>query len=179
MLPDFLPVWQTILALFESALSEAILRQSSCDDDNLSYNPRKFIQLWHNVTENLPPDCEITRDIIERFNLTAKSVAPPEVKEPVQAEQQAEQPVSSQTLSESSGNIPDHKQLREMLNNYFSVADIQTLCFDFDIDYEGFSDKKPAISTERTAFFKRNNRLGDLWMVIQKQRQFLVEPEQA
>jgi hypothetical protein len=166
---------KTILALFETGVFETILRQSSCGDDNLSYNPRKFIQLWHNVTASLQDENEITQSSLHQYGLITKSVTPSEFKELTQAEQFA--PPSPHL--ESGVKVPDRKRLRQILDNYFDVADIQTICFDFGADKENFSDKKPEISVEVITFFEHVNRLDDLWKVIQEQRPFLLESAQA
>ncbi len=166
---------QKILALFETGVFEVILRQSSCGDDTLSYNPRKFIQLWQNVTAKLRDENEVTQSSISQYGLITKSVTPLEFRELTQAEQS----VISQTHLESGGKVPDRQQFSQILDNYFGVSELQRICFDFGIDYERFSDLKPDISTQVVAYFERIGQLNDLWAAIQKLRPFLSGSELA
>lgn len=165
-----------ILEQFENKDSfDFMLQQCSYNAENLSFIPRKFIQLWHNVTDVLQPDGEITRAAIEQFSRASTHVMPPQAKESDQTEQPITGQVSSETISDPDRETAEQKQLKHILNNYFKLSELQEICFDFGVDYEEFSDRKSQMSLDMVTHFKNSNRLDDLWTAIQKQRPFVRE----
>lgn len=66
------------------------------------------------------------------------------------------------------------QDLRQTINQRFSLSDIRTLCFDLSIEYEDLGGgPKSDIITALITYCKQNNRLSDLQSYLQKARSFV------
>lgn len=62
-------------------------------------------------------------------------------------------------------------ELHQLLNQYFSLAEIRTLCFQLNVDYESVSgEEKPSRIRELLLALGRNGRLPKLITLLQKER---------
>ena len=70
--------------------------------------------------------------------------------------------------------------LREVLADYFSLDELQTLCFDLNIDFENLrGDSKQAKAREIVAYCERNSQSYELTVAIHRLRPKLSLPEES
>ncbi len=68
-------------------------------------------------------------------------------------------------------------KLHQLLNEYFNLEEIRTLCFNLNVDYESVAgDEKPSRSRELLMALARRNRLPDLLTRLQEDRPHVEWP---
>ncbi len=69
-------------------------------------------------------------------------------------------------------------ELHTLLNQYFNLAEIRTLCFQLNLDYESFAgEEKPSQIRELLLGLARNGRLSELITKVQQERPNLAWPQ--
>lgn len=80
-------------------------------------------------------------------------------------------PQMSKVTSGMAATISILVQLREVLSTKFNEGELQTLCFDFGIDYENLPGKTKADKArELVKYFEDRSRTGELLAVVKKER---------
>ncbi|MCA9922920.1 MAG: hypothetical protein KC421_11135 [Anaerolineales bacterium] len=150
-----------------------------CSLERGTYNPRRFIELWQKIVEDLPEKEEVLITANDVSN-AVKAVVPVSEKGVEQFWSQ-DQGVAKQKidLSQQPAALPplpaemmnNRSLLRKILINYFSLSELRTLCFDFDLDYDNFPREKSELAREMIAYFDRHGiRLDNLWQAVCRQR---------
>jgi len=162
---------RTIYELFEDDAFEHMVNK--CQSNN-HYNPQRFMQLWQQITQQLPADKnhKINKDDIDNAVNTAPSFGVQAV--PMgEGQKSIGQDLVYPTMVPtgiSRGKRPPQAQLRNILKNYFDREELRDICFDYGIDYEDFGVEKAALVRDMVNSFKHIGKLDQLVSEICRRR---------
>jgi hypothetical protein len=153
---------RTIYELFEDDAFEHMVNK--CQSNN-HYNPQRFMQLWQQITRQLPADKDrkINKDDIDKAVKALPPLDVPDLGYPAMGQSPVQATIER-------GLQVSQTKLRNILVNYFDREELRDICFDYDIDYENFGENKKALAKDMINAFKHIEKLDQLSAEICRRR---------
>ncbi|GAB4275163.1 MAG: hypothetical protein Kow0080_24270 [Candidatus Promineifilaceae bacterium] len=168
---------RTIYELFEDdVLFDYMVEKCG---QNGHYNPQWFMQLWQQITRQLPADrnhkinkVDIVEAVKEISALKVQTVSMGNVQEEAAQDLGYYSAVGQGMAQITVGHSKKVSQaeLRNILINYFDREELRDICFDYDIDYEKFDQNKRELIREMINEFARIGRREQLVEEICRRR---------